>query len=183
FAYVKRGVNLHQLNALKELGIPWLTFDYNYQRLYPNGAVAGNLVGFTGAEQEPQSGIELSQDTCLAGEDGYETYEKGADGVALPGSHVLREPAKNGGTVQLTIDADLQWQSQQLVDAYGDRLDTEWAFAVLMDVKTGELLAVAEDHSVDPGDVSAGDPTKREARSFVAPYEQGRQEERRVGKE
>lgn len=173
FAYVKREITLDQLNQLKELRIPWLTFAANYQRLYPNGAVAGNLIGFSGADQEPLAGVERSQDACLAGVDGYETYEKGADGVALPGSTVVRKQAVNGGTVQLTIDRDLQWQAQQLVDDYHKRLGTEYVYAVLMDAKTGELLAVAEDGSVDPGDVNAGDPAKREARSVVAPYEPG----------
>lgn len=173
FAYVKRQVSLDQLNELKELRIPWLTFAPNYQRLYPNGAVGGNLVGFSSADQIPQSGVERSQDLCLAGVDGYETYEKGADGVALPGSSVVREQAEMGGTAELTIDRDLQWQAQQLVDEYDRRLGTEWVYAVVMDVKTGELLAVAEDGSVDPGDLNAGDPEKREARSFVRPYEPG----------
>lgn len=173
FAYVKREITLDQLNALKELRIPWLTFAANYQRLYPNGAIGGNIVGFSGADQIPLAGVERSQDECLAGAAGYETYEKGADGVALPGSTVVREQAVNGGTVELTIDRDLQWQAQQLVDDYHNRLGTEYVYAVLMDAKTGELLAVAEDGSVDPGDVNAGDPKKREARSVVFPYEPG----------
>lgn len=173
FAYVKRGITLEQLNQLKALGIPWLTFDYNYQRLYPNGAVGGNLVGFAGYDAEPQAGVELSMDGCLTGVDGFETYERGADGVMLPGSHVVRERAKPGGTVDLTIDVDLQWQAQQLVNDYHQRLGTEWVMGVVMDAKTGELLAVAEDNSVDPGDVAGSDPLKREARSFVAPFEPG----------
>ena len=173
FAYVKREITLDQLNALKELRIPWLTFAANYQRLYPNGAIAGNIVGFSGADQIPLAGVERSQDACLAGVEGYETYEKGADGVALPGSTVVREQAITGGTVELTIDRDLQWQSQQLVDEYHKRFGTEYVYAVLMDAKTGELLAVAEDGSVDPGDINAGDAGKREARSVVFPYEPG----------
>lgn len=171
FAYVKRGINLEQLDQLKALGIPWLTFDYNYQRLYPNGAVGGNLVGFAGQDAIAQAGVELSMDECLTGTDGFETYERGADGVRLPGSHIVREHAEPGGTVDLTIDVDLQWQAQQLVNDYMSRLGTEWVLGVVMDAKTGELLAVAEDGSVDPGDVEGS--TKREARSFVAPYEPG----------
>lgn len=173
FAYVMRGVTLEQLNELKALYIPWLTFDYHYLRLYPNGAVGGNIVGFAGYNAEPQAGIELSQAQCLQGVDGYETFERGADGVALPGSHVVREQAIPGGTVELTIDVDLQWQAQQLVDEYTRRLGTEWTLAVIQDVQTGELLAVAEDHSVDPGDVNATDDSRRNARSFVAPFEPG----------
>lgn len=90
---MKRRVGLAQLNQLKSLHIPWLTFASNFSRTYPNGAVAGNLIGFFGHEGKPQAGIELSQDTCLAGKDGSEHYERSADGVALPGSMVRKRSA------------------------------------------------------------------------------------------
>ncbi|MBO1902012.1 penicillin-binding protein 2 [Leucobacter weissii] len=173
FAYVKRSVDLTTLTRLKALNIPWLTFDSNHARSYPNGAVAGNLIGFAGADSEPQAGVELSQDACLTGIDGEESYERGADGVALPGSVVVTQEAVNGGTVQLTVDRDLQWETQQIIDAQVKRVGAEWGLLTVVDIRTGELVAVAEDGSVDPNDVDAGDPTKREARSFVDPYEPG----------
>lgn len=173
FAYIKRGINLNQLKKLKKLQIPWMTFASNFNRIYPNGAVAGNLTGFVGSEGQGQSGVELSQDACLVGEDGSEAYERSADGVALPGSTVTTKEVVNGGTVELTIDRDLQWQSQQIVNTTLENAQAEWVFQVVMDVKTGELLAVAEDYSVDPNDVSASDPGRRDARSFINPYEPG----------
>ncbi|MBK0419214.1 penicillin-binding protein 2 [Leucobacter sp. CSA1] len=173
FAYVKRQVDLSTLNRLKELGIPWLTFESHHTRTYPNGGVAGNIVGFSGFEDVPQSGVEVSQDACLTGQDGSEVYERGADGVALPGSVVVTEETVDGGTVQLTIDRDLQWEAQQTINEQVQDVAAEWGYLVVMDIKTGELLAVAEDGSVDPNDVDASDPAKREARSFVSPYEPG----------
>lgn len=173
FAYVKRSIDLTALNALKKLDIPWLTFDVNHQRLYPNGAVGGSVVGFIGAEGQPQAGIELSQDECLLGADGEETYEKGADGVRLPGSVVVTKTAEDGGTVQLTIDRDLQYEAQQSINQQVEASNAEWGLVTIMDAKTGELLAVAEDHSVDPNDVDASTPDRREARSFTYPYEPG----------
>ncbi|QZY51876.1 peptidoglycan D,D-transpeptidase FtsI family protein [Leucobacter tenebrionis] len=173
FAYVKRGIDLPTLNKLKKLQIPWLTFDQHHTRDYPNGAVAGNLIGFNGFEGVPQAGVEVSQDECLTGVDGQETYERGADGVALPGSVVVTEKAVDGGTVDLTIDLDLQWEAQQAINAQVQDVAAEWGLLVIMDVKTGELVAVAEDGSVDPNDVDASDPEKREARSFTSPYEPG----------
>lgn len=173
FAYVKRSVDLSTLKKLVALRIPWLTFDSNHARTYPNGAVGGNIIGFAGADETPQAGVELAQDACLAGTDGAESYERGADGVALPGSVVVTQEAVNGGTVTLTLDRDLQWETQQIVNEYVNSVSAEWGFITVMDVDTGELVAVAEDGSVDPNDVSAGDPAKREARSFVAPYEPG----------
>jgi cell division protein FtsI (penicillin-binding protein 3) len=173
FAYVKRSVDLAQLTELKKLNIPWVTFDQNPSRVYPNGAVGGNIVGFVGSENEAQAGIELSQDACLAGSDGIETYERGADGVALPGSTVVTDEVVNGGTVELTLDRDLQWQVQQAVNQQAAKVRAEWAMAIVMDAKTGEILAVGEDNSVDPNNVSATPAQKREARSYVAPYEPG----------
>lgn len=173
FAYVERAVDLSTMNKLKQLNIPWLTFDTNHTRNYPNGAVAGNLVGFSGYGEEPQSGIEVSQDKCLTGTDGSEVYERGADGVPLPGSVVVTQEAVDGGSVELTIDRDLNWQAQQLINEEVEKVSAEWGMVVVMDVETGELVAVAEDGSVDPNDVDASDPDKREARAFVSPYEPG----------
>ena len=173
FAYVKRSVDLAALNRLKELQIPWLTFESHHTRTYPNGAVAGNIIGFSGLDEVPQSGVEVSQDACLTGVDGSETYERSEDGVPLPGSVVVTRKAVDGGTVELTIDRDLQWQAQQAINEQVQAVSAEWGYLVVMDVRTGELVAVAEDGSVDPNDVDASDPAKREARSFVAPYEPG----------
>lgn len=173
FAYVKRSVDLTALNALKKLDIPWLTFDINHERLYPNGAVGGSIVGFIGTDGQPQAGVELSQDECLLGIDGEETYEKGADGVRLPGSVVVTKTTEDGGTVQLTIDRDLQYEAQQSINEQVEASSAEWGLLTIMDAKTGELLAVAEDHSVDPNDVDASTSDRREARSFTYPYEPG----------
>lgn len=173
FAYVIRAVDLSTLNALKALSIPWLTFSTNNQRTYPNGAVAGNLVGFSGSDGEPLAGIELSQNECLSGVNGEETFERGADGVKLPGSQVITQPVQNGGTVQLTIDRDLQFEAQQAINNEITKTGAEWGLITIMDAKTGELLAVAEDYSVDPNDVDASSPERREARSFTSPYEPG----------
>ncbi|UBH06362.1 penicillin-binding protein PbpB [Leucobacter sp. Psy1] len=173
FAYVTRSVDLTQLNRLKELMIPWLTFESHHERSFPNGAVAGNLIGFSGYGEEPQSGVELSQDACLTGKDGQEEYERSEDGVPLPGSVVVTEQAEDGGDVKLSIDRDLNWQAQQIINEQVEEVSAEWGYLVIMDVRTGELVAVAEDGSVDPNDVSASDPAKRESRSFVSPYEPG----------
>lgn len=173
FAYVKRAVDLTQLNKLKQLQIPWLTFETHHTRVYPNGAVGGNIVGFSGFEDVPQSGVEVSEDACLTGEDGAESYERGADGVALPGSVVVTHEAVNGGTVELTIDRDLNWQTQQIINQTVADYGAAWGMVVIMDAKTGELVAVAEDGSVDPNNVDDSDPNKREARAFVSPYEPG----------
>lgn len=173
FAYVKRSVDLVQLEALKELGIPWLTFEVQHTRVYPNGAVGGNVIGFAGSDGVPQAGVEISQEECLVGVDGAESYERGADGVPLPGSAVVDQEAVDGGTVHLSIDRDLQWEAQQTINEKVQDVQAEWGLLVVMDARTGELVAVAGDNSVDPNNVDATEAAKREARSFTYPYEPG----------
>ncbi|MEY4714181.1 MAG: hypothetical protein RIQ37_511, partial [Actinomycetota bacterium] len=102
-------------NKIRVLEIPWIYFDQFADRLYPNGAVAGNVIGFVGSDGEPLAGMERQYNTCLAGVDGQETYERSAEGVRIPTSNVITQPTQNGGTLNLTIDSNLQFFSQQIL--------------------------------------------------------------------
>src|SRR5690606_19853 len=99
--------------------------------------------------------------------------ERGADGVQLPGSVVQTKQVVNGGTIHLTIDRDLQWQAQQVINEKVQQVSAEYGYLVIMDAHTGELVAIAEDGSVDPNDVGASDSSRWSARSFTWPYEAG----------
>ncbi|GAA3586638.1 penicillin-binding protein 2 [Klugiella xanthotipulae] len=173
FAYVKRSVDLKTLKALKELGIPWLTFSQNASRIYPNGAVGGNLVGFVGTDNAPLAGVELSQNACLAETNGKETYERGADGVAIPGSTVKVEERVDGGTLQLTINKDLQWQTQQIVQRQKEATGAQWAVATVADTATGQLRAVGESNTVDPNNIKASAAEDLTSKAFLYGYEPG----------
>ena len=174
YALVAKRVDVDGYRALNALGIPWLTFQQNPGRVYPNGAVAGNLVGYVTAENEAQAGLEYSQDSCLASNNGTETYERGADGVRLPESTVTTDPAVDGNDVVTTIDSDLQWFVQQALAARAQETGAAWGNVVVQEVKTGKLVAVADYPSVDPNDVSATtDPEDRGSRAFTASYEPG----------
>jgi cell division protein FtsI (penicillin-binding protein 3) len=172
YAEVAKSITAEQLKALDALDIPWLYFKPDPSRVYPNGAVAGNLVGFVGSEGEAQAGIELKENSCLAGHDGTQTYEKSRDGVPLPGT-LVTDQAKNGGDVVLTIDANLQWFAQQALAAQAQATGASWGVVTVMEVKTGKLLAVADYPTVDPGNVGASDADDRGSRAFQAPFEPG----------
>lgn len=173
FAYVAKAVDTATWRAVDDLDIPWQVAYQRPARTYPNGSVAGNLVGFVGAEGEAQAGLELGQDSCLAGTDGEEAYEIGADFVRLPDTtHVISE-AKQGGQLGLTIDSDLQYYVQQALAEQAQATGAAWGTAVVQEVKTGKLLAVADYPSVDPNAVDATDAEDRGSRSFAASYEPG----------
>ena len=97
------------------------------------------------------------ENSCLAGEDGRTTYEKGSGGLPLPGTTVTK-PAKDGGDVVLTLDKDIQWFSQQSLAAQAQEVGASWGVVTVMEVKTGKLLAVAEYPAVDPNNITRRRP-------------------------
>ncbi|TFC92568.1 penicillin-binding protein 2 [Cryobacterium sinapicolor] len=174
YAVVVRAVDVSVFRAIDALDIPWMYAEKNPGRVYPDGAVAGNLVGFVSSGGEAQAGIELGQDACLASTNGTETYEKGADGVRLPESTVTTAKAKDGGDVVTTIDSDLQWFVQQVLAEQAVATGAAWGNVVVQEVKTGKLVAVADYPSVDPNNVNGtSDAADRGSRAFTAPFEPG----------
>jgi cell division protein FtsI (penicillin-binding protein 3) len=173
FAYIKKAVDVDTFRALNALEIPWLFFEQAPGRTYPNGAVAGNLLGFVGADGTAQAGLESGWDQCVAGVNGEEMYQRGADGVRIPGSTVTSVKAQDGGTLKLTIDSDLQWFVQQTLAKQVDKFSAAWGIAVVQEAKTGKLLAVADYPSLDPNNVDATSDENRGSRAFMNPFEPG----------
>ena len=89
-------------------------------------------------------------DSKLAGTDGSVTYDRGSDGVVIPGSYRNRHDAVNGSTVQLTLDDDIQFYVQQQVQQAKDVSGAKNVSAVVLDAKTGEVLAMSNDNTFDP---------------------------------
>ena len=173
FAYVARGVDVDAFKAISALNIPWIYFEQNPSRSYAKGAVAGNLLGYVGSDGTPLAGLELGADECLAGVDGSQSYARGADGVRIPGSTVVSHTAKNGGTLKLTIDSDLQWFTQQALSSTAVATGARWGMAVVVEVKTGRLVTVVDYPTLDPNNIDGADPTNRGSRAFTSPYEPG----------
>ncbi len=172
FAYLDTGISTAEYRALAALELPFLTFESVASRTYPNGAVAGNLLGFVGSDGEPLEGFEKLQNSCLTPTDGSIRYQRGADGVTIPGTAV-EEPAVDGGTLTLTIDADLQWYMQQLIAEETKRYRADWGGIIVMETATGKIRAMAETPTVDPNDPGASDPADRGSRLLRYSYEPG----------
>ncbi|TYL51285.1 penicillin-binding protein 2 [Agromyces mariniharenae] len=174
FAYVAKLVDTETYERVKELDIPWVVPWEHPSRYYPNGAVAGNLLGFVGSDGDALAGVELSEDECLAGQDGEYSYLHSLeDWVQIPGTEVVHEQAHDGGTLRLTIDSDLQWMVQRIAEAQVQAVGADWATVTVMEAKTGRLLAVADVPTVDPNAPSATDSGNRGSRAFTAPFEPG----------
>jgi cell division protein FtsI (penicillin-binding protein 3) len=173
YASIISGIDAGTFNKLNALNIPWLQFTKYETRTYPDGAVAGNLVGFVSGAGKAQAGIELAENSCLAGANGTESYQVGADGVAIPGSTVVEKAAKDGGNVTLTINSDLEWFAEQQLAQVVPSLGAKFGMVTVANAKTGELEAVAQYPSVDPNNISATSPDYWGSLSFSTPFEPG----------
>ena len=89
-------------------------------------------------------------DGKLSGTDGSITYDRGSDGVVIPGSYRNKHDAVNGSTIQLTIDDDIQYYVQQQVQLAKDASGAKNVSAVVLDAKSGEVLAMSNDNTFDP---------------------------------
>ncbi|QTX04911.1 peptidoglycan D,D-transpeptidase FtsI family protein [Agromyces archimandritae] len=174
WAQVAKRVDNDARDRVRALELPWLTVSQHPMRVYPNGAVAGNLLGFTDVDGNPLAGLELGADRCIAGEDGLERYLASRnDWVEIPGSATTIEPAREGGSLHLTVETDLQWFVQSVAAQRVQETGAKWATVTVMEAKTGRLLAVADVPTVDPNDPAATDSEDRGSRTFTAPFEPG----------
>jgi cell division protein FtsI (penicillin-binding protein 3) len=141
-------------------------------RRYPQGTVAANVLGFVNAEGTGKGGVELMLNSALEGTDGSEVYEISPNGRIPTGSSVL-VPAQNGQDYQLTLDLGLQLQVEQIL---ADRVSTTRAksgSAVVMNVKTGEVLALANYPTFDPNDVGSANQDNVGNRAITDPFTPG----------
>jgi len=176
YALIAKQVTADDLERVKRLDLGWLYYRAVSKRTYPAGAVAGNLIGFVGADQQPQAGVEYGWNRCLAGQDGEAVSESALDRTPIPGTEAVVKPARPGGTVRLTIDRDLQYYAQQVLAARARETGARWGAVVVSEVRTGSLLAVADWPTVNPNAVATtadADPGALGSRAFTAPYEPG----------
>ncbi|AJT40712.1 peptidoglycan D,D-transpeptidase FtsI family protein [Psychromicrobium lacuslunae] len=142
------------------------------KRSYPLGQVAGNVVGFMGPNGGG-SGLEQTLNDKLTGKDGSRTFQMGKDGIVIPGAPTTVVPAANGQTVKLTLNADLQYYAQQAISNQVKAQHAEWGNIVVVQVKTGNIIAMAEDTTVDPNNPGATKAEDRGSRIVTSAIEPG----------
>ena len=149
FVYLARAVDPAVASAISDK-YPEVGSERQDLRQYPGGSLAANVVGGIDWDGHGLLGLEDSLDSVLSGTDGSVTYDRGSDGVVIPGSYRNRHRSVNGSTVQLTIDDDIQFYVQQQVQQAKNLSGAHNVSAVVLDAKTGEVLAMANDNTFDP---------------------------------
>ena len=160
-------------DRISKLQIPGIVTEGVSKRVYPNGSVAGGIIGFLQDGSTGQAGIEQTQDGLLKGTDGKRLFEIGADGLRIPVGMDELTPPQDGKDVKLTINSDLQYFAQQAIQSQADKLSAEWGVIIVMDVKTGNLVAMADTNAPDPNDPGRVAAKDRGVRAVTAAYEPG----------
>ncbi|MDG4666462.1 penicillin-binding protein 2 [Mycobacterium sp. 236(2023)] len=173
FVYLARAVDPTITDAITTK-FPEVGAERQDLRQYPGGVLAANIVGGIDWDGHGLLGLEDSMDSVLAGTDGSVTYDRGSDGVVIPGSYRNRHDAVNGSTVTLTIDDDIQFYVQQQVQMAKDASGAKNASAVVLDAKTGEVLAMSNDNTFNPAqDVSRQQDRQLGNLPVSSPFEPG----------
>lgn len=172
YSVLARSVTPEARNEVMDLQAPGIYAEPVSQRTYPSGSVAGSIIGFVGSDG-PLEGIEAEADEQLTGEAGERIYEVGADGVRIPTATYEEVPAVDGQDVRLTLDQDLQWFAQEAVAQKTDEYSAQWGNATVADLRTGEILAMADSETVDPADPGETDELFRRPLSLTQDFEPG----------
>ena len=173
FMYISKGVSPQTWDRIEALRLPGIFSEETSQRIYPAGNLASHIVGFVQADGSGGGGIESAFDDVLTGTPGTQTYERGPGGRVIPTQNQASVAAIPGGDVRLTIDRDIQFVAQEAIEGVVQRSGASSATAVVMDVQTGEILAMATAPDFDPNAVTQSLPEERRNRAITDIFEPG----------
>jgi len=125
----------------------------SYVREYPSGSLIASLVGFVNHDGKGATGLESSMNSVISGVDGKYSYANGY-GAEIPGSQSEIIPAQTGTTVRLTVDRDIQWVASKAISDVVKASHAISGTVIVMDPKTGEILAHATAPTFDPNHTS-----------------------------
>ena len=170
FSYVKRQVTPAEARAVAALGLEGIGFTTESKRFYPNRELASHLVGYAGTDNEGLGGIESAFDKVVKGKEGKLLVQTDARGRAF--SRLERQPTA-GGTVELTIDSQLQYIAERELRAGVREHRADAGTAVILDPNTGEILAMANWPTFNPNIYGESSDNARRNRAIQDLYEPG----------
>ncbi|HSK47788.1 MAG TPA: penicillin-binding protein 2 [Coriobacteriia bacterium] len=150
FEYVARKVDLDRATALEKLDLEGVGFLDDYRRLYPSGELACQILGFVGVDDEGLEGIEREYNDTLGGVPGVILGERDPQGRPIPGGIQKEIDATHGHDVVLTIDKDIQYETQVQLAAAVKKWKAKSGSVVIMNPKTGEIYAMASTPGFNP---------------------------------
>ncbi len=172
FVFLKRQVDLDTADRIKALRIKGVGQDGEYKRDYPQGEMVAHLVGFTDIGHVGQEGLELAFQSTLAGHVGSRRVIRDGTGQIIGALDQVREP-RDGRDLRLTIDTRIQARTFAALKTAVNDSKAKAGAAVVLDAKTGEVLALANWPSYNPNDRSDLSGAQLRNRAITDLYEPG----------
>ena len=141
-------------------------------RVYPNRSVAANVVGFVNGDGEGVAGLEYALNADLDGTPGSMVYDWSTYGRIPLGTNIMT-PAVDGNSYQTTLDLDLNWMTEQILAEYVRQAGATTGKAVVMNVKTGQILSLANGPGYDAANPGRADTSDLGNRAVTEAYEPG----------
>jgi cell division protein FtsI (penicillin-binding protein 3) len=171
FVYLRRKLDASLGHRVEELHIEGIDTVVEAKRTYPQGHLAAQVLGMVGTENKGLSGLEYSRDDDLRGDDGHRRLVK--DALGEPVSLVETDRAEPGTDLRLTLDAAIQERVEAVMSEVGQTYTPAGATALVMDPRTGAILALANWPRVDANNVDGSPEYARQNRAIQFNYEPG----------
>ena len=144
FVWIKRKVPTHVYKAIKDTKLPGVNAIREDERVYPHGALAADVIGFVGIDNQGLGGLEYLYDTVLKGTPGRLMVEGDPRGARLLSGQKKSSEAFDGGHLYTTIDLPIQFFTQKYLQEGATAFQAESAQAIVINIKTGDILALAD---------------------------------------
>ncbi len=171
FLFLQRHMSPERALRVEKLNIPGVYLQREYHRYYPAGEVTGHLLGFTDIDDRGQEGLELAYDGWLAGEPGFKRVLRDRRGNTIEVEQV--EPLQQGQPLELSLDLRIQYLAYRELKAAVKANNAKSGSIVVIDVTTGEVLAMANQPSFNPNDRSEFRPARYRNRAVTDIFEPG----------
>ena len=172
FLYLKRHLSPEQAQEVLALKLPGVNVQREYRRYYPAGEVAGHLVGFTDIDDEGQEGLELAFNHWLAGESGAKRVLKDRLGRSVENVESIRPPHQ-GKDLRTSIDLRIQYLAYRTLKAAIQSYNAESGSVVVLDTRTGEVLAIVNQPTYNPNDRAQYSAERYRNRAITDIFEPG----------
>lgn len=172
FLYLRRHLNPEQAQQVMALKLPGVNVLREYRRYYPAGEVAGHLVGFTSVDDDGQEGLELEFNHWLSGESGSKRVLKDRLGRSVENVESIRPP-HHGRDLRTSIDLRLQYLAYRALKSAIQQHKAESGSIVLLDVTTGEVLAMVNQPTYNPNDRAQYSAERYRNRAITDIFEPG----------
>ena len=172
FVWLKRQLSPDQAASVIALKIPGIFQQREFRRFYPAGDVTAHVIGFTGQEDQGQEGIELAQQSTLAGSPGQRRVIKDRKGRIVEDIENLKAP-REGKALRLSIDERFQYLAHRELKAAVEAHKAKGGALVMLDAKTGEVLALVNQPDYNPNNRANWNPKQARNRSVTDTFEPG----------